>query len=329
MVLDYSVLGIKEVATTANNLTSMHFKPDVIKKGIENSDMPPNEMEMLANTLHQVAKEKSGENMFKIKQCDVQRGWQNYAKRKCQEASKSCGDISYEDFCNYNSFVNVDEYIKAREEGKDYFAKYITMKQMSGRAVDINAFLAEGLNPEDYEKMNAINDILDREEQQLIESTIIPNVEYNEIAVENLPTVNVVYNNNRNSHFHKFTPEERSVIYTWATNVNIKDERNKWDLISEGAFKYPENERRKRRKITWRSVKEQWMNFIEVKNPEKEWRKEEGDILVEKYKKWGPRWEYLSTFFPGKTPNDLKRKYYSLILKIVGVKRQEKICQKT
>mgnify|MGYP007035373614 CR=1 FL=1 len=77
--------------------------------------------------------------------------------------------------------------------------------------------------------------MLNEDEAYLRQITIIPDnvdyIEYNNVPINSLPVINVKYYNSSNNRRHVFTPDEKYIINVWATNINIVNNLNKWNII--------------------------------------------------------------------------------------------------
>ncbi|EAX96642.1 Myb-like DNA-binding domain containing protein [Trichomonas vaginalis G3] len=61
--------------------------------------------------------------------------------------------------------------------------------------------------------------------------------------------------------------------------------------------------------------------FKEVVN--KPWSSEEDEIIIEKYKIFGPHWVKISQFLPGRSGNNIKNRWNSALTKYHGISHQE------
>ena len=48
---------------------------------------------------------------------------------------------------------------------------------------------------------------------------------------------------------------------------------------------------------------------------QKNWTKEEDQIIIEKYRQYGPRWTVISNFLDARSGNNVKNRWYKYILK--------------
>ena len=316
MELDQEAFDFKDIEINTNYLHEKHYSQNAIKQGIKNSDMPPDEMKTWSSAFGQVADEKLGKKQLKIKKCVIEDDWWAEARTKCEIAHKDYPDISFEDFYYYRNEVKVDDYIDIMKNGED-INEYFIICQTDGVVINKRDFLKEGLNSCDYQLMSQLNDELDDYEAYLKQITRIPDnfdyIQYNDVDITSLPVLNVVYDNSGNNRRHKFTQEERFIIYTWATNKNLLNRTDKWDIICSHAFNY-DNEK----KFTVRQIRDQWRNYINPNIENKDWSEQELKLLVDKYNLFGPKWDYISKFLPGKSVNNIKNKYFSIMLKCKG-----------
>lgn len=52
------------------------------------------------------------------------------------------------------------------------------------------------------------------------------------------------------------------------------------------------------------------------------WSDEEDKLLVEKYIKHGHKWSFLKTFFPNRTPNDIKNRFNYTIYHQISILKE-------
>ncbi|OMJ92338.1 hypothetical protein SteCoe_4887 [Stentor coeruleus] len=66
---------------------------------------------------------------------------------------------------------------------------------------------------------------------------------------------------------------------------------------------------------TPKQCRDRWVNQLDPKLCSRSWSNEDEALLVDKYKALGNKWSRISRFFPGRSPNNVKNHFYSLIRK--------------
>ena len=73
------------------------------------------------------------------------------------------------------------------------------------------------------------------------------------------------------------------------------------------------------KKIAWnmtgrtvRQCRERWKYYLEPNINRKGWTSEEDELLVEKYREFGPKWAQITAFFENRTDIDLKNRYHKI-----------------
>ena len=62
-----------------------------------------------------------------------------------------------------------------------------------------------------------------------------------------------------------------------------------------------------------RQCRERWLNYLSPKLNKSEWTEEEDEFLLEMIQHTGKHWVKIASFFPGRTDQMLKNRYYRLI----------------
>ena len=66
---------------------------------------------------------------------------------------------------------------------------------------------------------------------------------------------------------------------------------------------------------TARQCRDHWKNYLAPTVQSSPWTDKDIEQLIHYHKKYGPKWEKISKFFPGRTGSMIKNKYVSLIRK--------------
>ena len=97
----------------------------------------------------------------------------------------------------------------------------------------------------------------------------------------------------------RFTPEEDMLIKAIAMKGIMS-----WDEIAKHL---PGR--------TGRQCKDRYNNYLSKAVVHKNWTKEEDQIIIEKYRQFGPRWTVISNFLNARSGNNVKNRWYKYILK--------------
>lgn len=327
MEIDLEKLDLLEVILYNNYISSKHYSFNEMKQGLMNSKMTPEEMRKWGDAYEKAARKRSGECELKIKKVEENdEDWWAQAKQKCEEECIECSSISFEDFCNYKSLITVEEYIMMKKKGRD-INDLIKIKRMSKLYISINDFdfISEGLNVNDFKLLKQRMEKLNEDEASLINKTkiTINNDEKHysfDDDINSLPKLVTKYRNfNINIKRHKFTQDEKFVIFIWMMNNNFRNkygnELNMCTEISKSVFLYDDNNKEidKEERISSNEIRDQWTNYIKPISFKLDWKEEDTNLLLEKYQQFGPRWDYMKTFFTDKSANNIRNKFYFCI----------------
>lgn len=108
----------------------------------------------------------------------------------------------------------------------------------------------------------------------------------------------------------RFTKEEDELLKQL---VNTQSQPN-WNEIS----RYMKNR-------TARQCRERYNNYLRANLVNGPWTKEEDELLIELYEKYGPKWSFISQSFKARSPVNLKNHHSSLISKSAIKNRQKKV----
>jgi hypothetical protein len=72
-----------------------------------------------------------------------------------------------------------------------------------------------------------------------------------------------------------------------------------------------------------RQCRERWNNYVNPVLVKEEWRSEEDERLMRKYRELGPKWYAIAGFFEGRSKNDIRNRFSAL-----QRGRVEKVAQK-
>ena len=97
----------------------------------------------------------------------------------------------------------------------------------------------------------------------------------------------------------RFTPSEDALLKTIVMNGIMS-----WDEIA----KYLPGR-------TGRQCRDRYNNYLSKTVIQKNWTKEEDQIIIEKYRQYGPRWTVISNFLDARSGNNVKNRWYKYILK--------------
>ena len=79
--------------------------------------------------------------------------------------------------------------------------------------------------------------------------------------------------------------------------------KDKWGIISK-----------KMQQFTPRMCRERYLQVMGLFNKKQKWTEEDDKRIVELINEFGTRWTILAKFFPNRSPNDLKNRFYRYIL---------------
>ena len=66
---------------------------------------------------------------------------------------------------------------------------------------------------------------------------------------------------------------------------------------------------------TGRQCRDRYNNYLSKTVIPKNWTEEEDQIIIEKYRQYGPRWTVISNFLNARSGNNVKNRWYKYILK--------------
>ncbi|OHS92783.1 Myb-like DNA-binding domain containing protein [Tritrichomonas foetus] len=84
----------------------------------------------------------------------------------------------------------------------------------------------------------------------------------------------------------------------------VKDGKPKWNEI---ALNLPGR--------TARQCRERYTNYLRPDLNKSQWTIQEDEMLGQKYQIYGPQWKIISTFFPGRSPVNVKNHHSCLLLR--------------
>jgi hypothetical protein len=61
-----------------------------------------------------------------------------------------------------------------------------------------------------------------------------------------------------------------------------------------------------------RQCRERWNNYANPELVKEEWKAEEDEILLRKYRELGPKWYAITVFLPGRAKNDIRNRFTTL-----------------
>ena len=81
---------------------------------------------------------------------------------------------------------------------------------------------------------------------------------------------------------------------------------------------------------TARQCRDRWVNYLNPALSDKEWTKDEDDLLLDMYREFGTHWKDISLFFEGRSLNSIRNRVMKLIRKKNSKKnkKQERIMMK-
>ena len=128
----------------------------------------------------------------------------------------------------------------------------------------------------------------------------------------------------------KFTAPEREVLANYFAGLIYKKE----PVITRRRFKPEEDERlrliitqmlMRNRNISWnvvsilmgeefspRQCKERWIKYLSPDVSVTEWTKDEDDLLLSLFDKYGTKWTKIAPFFKGRTDINVKNRWVTL-----------------
>lgn len=94
----------------------------------------------------------------------------------------------------------------------------------------------------------------------------------------------------------KFTREEDAILLRVVQEIGARD----WKMIASHLMGR-----------NARQCRERWNNYVNPDVVNRPWTEEEDKLLMEKYKKNGPRWQALASYFHGRSVNNVKNRWLS------------------
>lgn len=64
---------------------------------------------------------------------------------------------------------------------------------------------------------------------------------------------------------------------------------------------------------TGAQCRDRYNSALYQRSEHRKWTQEEDDLLVQKYKEYGPRWVFISKFFNGRNGNNIKNRWYKAL----------------
>lgn len=77
------------------------------------------------------------------------------------------------------------------------------------------------------------------------------------------------------------------------------------------------------KKFSPRQCRDRYNNYLSPKVQNKKWTKEEDQILLEKYSIFGPKWSFLTRFFPNRAATNIKNHYAKLFSRTLSEKERK------
>jgi hypothetical protein len=74
-----------------------------------------------------------------------------------------------------------------------------------------------------------------------------------------------------------------------------------------------------------RQCRERWTNYVNPELTQPEWTESDDALLVEKFERFGPRWQIITGFFPGRAKNNVRNHFLALQRKVSREKAAESI----
>lgn len=98
----------------------------------------------------------------------------------------------------------------------------------------------------------------------------------------------------------RFTKDEDKNLKKIVESMHVLD----WDAIAS-----------KMEGRTARQCKDRWLNYLSPSVNTNEWTKEEDEILISKYKEYGPKWVNISRCLTNRTDISVKNRWISIMRK--------------
>lgn len=102
--------------------------------------------------------------------------------------------------------------------------------------------------------------------------------------------------NKQTTNRHKFTAEEDSLILELVHHHGAR----RWDFIAQSL---PGR--------TGRQCRDRYRNYLMTDLHNGPWSKEEDEQLIQKVEEFGSHWSKIAKFFKGRSPNNLKNRWYT------------------
>ena len=103
----------------------------------------------------------------------------------------------------------------------------------------------------------------------------------------------------------KFTKQEDAILLEQVNKLGAK----KWNTIAQAL---PGR--------TSRQCRDRFMNYLNNSLVNGPWTEDEDILLEQKYEEYGPQWSFITTFFKGRSSNNIKNRWYTHVSKRRNVK---------
>lgn len=112
----------------------------------------------------------------------------------------------------------------------------------------------------------------------------------------------------------RFTKEEDDYLRVLATDPNLKTWRDIANYLPGR---------------TAAQCRDRYNQYLAPTIVRKNWTEEEDQIIIEKYKEYGPNWKKISEFLPGRSGNNIKNRWNGPLQKYHGIAhKKSKICRR-
>ena len=74
---------------------------------------------------------------------------------------------------------------------------------------------------------------------------------------------------------------------------------------------------------TGRQCRERWLNYLSPSIEQKGWNEFEDVLLIEKVKQFGTKWKFIINFFPTRSYNNIKNRYYSHLKRFIETENHQ------
>lgn len=112
----------------------------------------------------------------------------------------------------------------------------------------------------------------------------------------------------QNSRNRRFKPEEDALIKDLVENKHISP----WSAVAKHL---PGR--------TGPQCRDRYNSYLYEDTISKKWSTREDEIIISKYREFGPRWVLISQFLPGRNGNSVKNRWHKSLVKYHGIKHKE------